>query len=137
MCCRYTTFKSLCWYTFTVRMSRMLSRWRALSVWLWNVSITVGQKSIMVVLKWAINNWKEDTHVKCILIVLFFVHQCLVGSVAVTWDWVWQSILRLVTIILLREMVSWHNSCIPSAWISHVKYHLSFVIFWTYQYLAS
>ena len=39
-------------------------------------------------------------------LLLFFVNQCLVGSVAVTWDWDWQSILWLITIILLREMVS-------------------------------
>ena len=38
-------------------------------------------------------------------LLLFFINQYLVGNVAVTKDWDWQSILRLITIILWREMV--------------------------------
>ena len=44
MCHRCKNFKALCRYTlFTVRMSRMLSRWRVLSVCLCNVPITVAK----------------------------------------------------------------------------------------------
>ena len=68
----------------------------------------------------------------------FFNNQCLVGNVVVTWDWDWQSILRLITIILWREMEGkLAQLFIPSAWISHVKYHLSSIVLWTFQYLAS
>ena len=64
---RCRNFKALCWYKlFTVRISRMLSRWRVLSVCLCNVPITVWQNFLVFVLKWSINNCQEDAHVKCI-----------------------------------------------------------------------
>ena len=86
----------MCWYKlFTVRISRMLSRWRVLSVCLCNVPITVWQNFLVFVLKWSINNCQEDAHVKCIF-WLFFVNQCLVGSVAVTCDWDWQSSISMI-----------------------------------------
>ena len=51
LCHRCRNFKALCRYTFVFRMSRMLSRWRVLSVCLCNVPITVGQNVLMFVLK--------------------------------------------------------------------------------------
>ena len=66
LCHRCKNFK--CQHTlFTLRMSRMLSRWRVLSVCLCNVPITVGQNILMFVLKWLINNCWRNAQVKCIL----------------------------------------------------------------------
>ena len=49
LCHRCKNFKALCRHTlFTVRMSRMLSRWRVLSVCLCNVPITVGQNILII-----------------------------------------------------------------------------------------
>ena len=63
LCHRCKNFKALCQYTlFTLRMSRMLSRWRVLSVCLCNVPITVGQNILMFVLKWLINNCWRNAH---------------------------------------------------------------------------
>ena len=98
-------FKSLCWYKYNVRMSRMLGKWRVQYVCLYNLPIAMWQNFLMFVLKWSISNLLRRCTCKMHLL-LFFVNQCLVGSVAVIWGWDWQSIPWLIIIILLREIVS-------------------------------
>ena len=67
LCHWFQNFKALCWYTlYSIRISRMLSRSRVLSVSLYNVAITVGQNLLMFVPKWSMNNCWKNSHVKCI-----------------------------------------------------------------------